>query len=196
MDQLGYSHKVKHNNFIGLSIAIFYKREKLDLIDTGFEVYEDVSDRVESKSEYDYIPSEEAQQRMSNLIRQNNSREQFLYCRFKEKQEESHHCKDVFRPEFVFVETQLNQLCKPSAHGDNKFKVIQLQKYFSQNFANQTDAPIFIAGDFNEEPNSISIRNFMEKSFVDCYTLKALQEVEDNKPEDAASIMQRSKPNR
>lgn len=125
LDQLGYSHKVKHNNFIGLSIAIFYKREKLELIDTGFEVYEDVSDRVESKSQYDYIPSEEAQKRMANLIRQNNSREQFLYCRFKAKGEEHHDSADrSHAQEFVFVETQLNQLCKPSAHGDNKFKVI------------------------------------------------------------------------
>ena len=69
----------------------------------------------------------------------------------------------------------MNQLRKGPDMSDNKFKTMQLINFFSQSFKNETDAPIFLAGDFDEEPTSIPISRCMERGgFVDCFSLKNL----------------------
>lgn len=78
--------------------------------------------------------------------------------------------------EFYVFETQMNQLRKGADLTDNKFKTMQLINFFSQSFQNETDAPVFLAGDFDEEPTSIPISRVMERGgFVDCFSLKNLQ---------------------
>jgi len=58
---------------------------------------------------------------------------------------------------------------------DHNYKAMQIIKFFKQSFKNETDAPIFVAGDFDDEPSSIAISKVMERGFVDCFTLKNLQ---------------------
>lgn len=55
---------------------------------------------------------------------------------------------------------------------------------------NTKSVPIFIAGDLNQTPKDPAIRLVMEKGFVDCFSLKNLQE--DDAEEKGVPVDQRT----
>lgn len=79
--------------------------------------------------------------------------------------------KDTPSFSFVFGETHMKAKPKNMALRVKSTNVIK--DYFADKYRN---IPVFIAGDYNEEPQNEPISKIMKENFVDLYTIKQKQE--------------------
>ena len=96
-----------------------------------------------------------------------NSREYFIYVHLKLKMQG----KFSSQRDFIFVETQINTLHKVADKGENKYKIMQIQKYFSKIYEQMPNTPVIIAADLCTQPCEVSIQLVLETLFVDFWTL-------------------------
>ena len=95
--------------------------------------------------------------------------------------------------QFVFGECHLK--AKPANMGQRVVQCQQMVDYFQSNFQ---DVPVFIAGDFNEEPQNDPIAKVMASGFVDLHavlaqTLSEVQAGEGQNEEGQAEIARNPK---
>lgn len=62
-------------------------------------------------------------------------------------------------------------MAKKPDKGENKYKIMQVIKYFSKLYEKKPNTPVIMASDFCTQPNEVSIRLVLETLFVDFWTL-------------------------
>lgn len=97
----------------------------------------------------------------------------FVYGQFRSVEDRD---QDV-----IFAEAHLK--AKKGNEEDRMKQVAKLVEFKRQTQKYFPDTPIIIAGDFNDVPESDSIQGIMEEDFIDFYSLKNLDYVNDSSQE-------------
>jgi hypothetical protein len=97
--------------------------------------------------------SADNERNIEEFKRMHNSREYFIYVHLRLKNlGKNSTCRDI-----IFAEAQINTLAKPADKGENKYKIMQIQKYFSKVYEQMPNTPVIIAADLCTQPNEVSI---------------------------------------
>ena len=76
-------------------------------------------------------------------MKMHDSREYFIYVHLKLKNQG----KYSSQRDFIFVESQINTMAKKADKGENKYKIMQVMKYFSRLYEQMPNTPVIMAAD-------------------------------------------------